>query len=112
MLKSVAPVVMSVLLIIFVAVVQRYSKAVAAVAATMPLTAPLALWVVFAAEEKKVARTEFAYAMFLGIWPMVAFVFAVWLATKAQWSIVAILFAGYAAWAVVLALVFGLRQLP
>jgi glycerol-3-phosphate acyltransferase PlsY len=43
----VLPVVLSVLVIVVVAVVQERSRHLAAIIATVPLTAPLAMWIVF-----------------------------------------------------------------
>ena len=42
-------VLLSVLVVVLVAVVQERSRHLAAIIATMPLTAPLAMWIVFSA---------------------------------------------------------------
>jgi hypothetical protein len=46
--QDVLPILASIVVIILVAIFERQSKLVAAITATMPLTAPLALWVVYA----------------------------------------------------------------
>ncbi len=47
MWQQVVPVVASILTIIVIAVVRVYSKTLAAITATMPVTIPLALWIVY-----------------------------------------------------------------
>lgn len=47
--ERVVPVVLSVLVILLVAVVQERSRHLAAIIAAMPLSAPLAMWIVFSA---------------------------------------------------------------
>ena len=42
-------VILSVVIVVLVAVVQERSRTLAAIIATMPLTAPLAMWIVFSA---------------------------------------------------------------
>ena len=46
----------SVLVVVLVAVVQERSRHLAAIIATMPLTAPLAMWIVFSASVATSAR--------------------------------------------------------
>jgi uncharacterized membrane protein (GlpM family) len=69
------PVVVSVVVIILVAVVQERSRYLAAVLASMPLTAPLALWIVFSATKGDHQQTaNFAAAMVVGFIGSLAFI--------------------------------------
>jgi hypothetical protein len=59
-LEKIAPVVISVLVIILIAIISEYSKTFAAITATMPLSVPLSLWIVYAAEHGDQGKmTEF-----------------------------------------------------
>jgi hypothetical protein len=110
--SDVLPVVVSILVIILVAVVEKYSKLFAAIVATMPLGIPLALWIVYAANDGKQEIMEsFTRNMAIGIVPTVIFAVAIWLAARAGLKLVPMLLTGYVAWAVTLLLVFGMRRL-
>lgn len=109
--QDVVPVVISVLVIILVAVLQKQSKLIAAVTATMPLNIPLALWIVYSSTRgEKVAVEEFTRNMAIGIIPTVAFTVVAWLAARAGWKLLPIFGASYAAWGVTLLLMITLRR--
>jgi hypothetical protein len=109
--QEVAPVVISVIVIVFIAVIERHSKVVAAVTATMPLGTPLALWIVWAANKGDHATvTGFSKDMVLGILPTVAFLVAVWLATRAGLKLGLVVGIGYAVWAVGIGLMSLVRR--
>jgi len=109
--QAVVPVVISILVIIAVAVVQRYSKMVAAITATMPLNIPLSLWVVAAANGgDRPGTARFSDGLLLGIGPTVVFVVAAWLAARAGWRVAAVIGTGYAAWGLALIALFGARR--
>jgi hypothetical protein len=60
-------VVLSVLIVILMAVVQERSRHLAAIIATMPLTAPLAMWIVFSASRGDQRQTaDFVGSMVVG----------------------------------------------
>lgn len=105
------PVVVSILVIVAVALLQQRSKSLAAVAATMPITITLGLWIVFQANPEAPARAEFAGGLVFGILPTVMYLVAAWLAARSGWSFLATATAGYLSWAVSLALAFGLRRM-
>ena len=110
--QRLTPIVISIAVIILIAILQEQSRVIAAITATMPLTAPLGIWIVYAAQagdQKAVA--EFNGSLFLGIWPTVGFLVAVWLAARTGWRLVPMLAAGYAAWVVGLGVLFGVRYL-
>jgi len=110
--NDVLPVLVSILVIVMVAVLEKYSKLLAAVTATMPLSAPLALWIVYASSRgDRVAVQEFTSSLLIGIVPTLAFLVTVWLAARAGMKLAPILLLGYATWGAVLALIVSLRRL-
>ncbi len=105
------PVAVSIGVIILVAVLQRYSRTLAAITATMPLNIPLSLWVVSQASgEDRAAVASYMDGMLWGILPTVVFVFAAWLAVRAGWKLAPTIAVGYAAWAAAVAVFFGVRR--
>jgi hypothetical protein len=109
--QQVLPVIISVVIIIVVAVVRNYSRPMAAILSTMPLTIPLSLWVVYSGVGgDKEAMTEFTRALVLALLPTVGFAVTAWLAMRAGWRLAPTILAGYATWAVGLALVWFVRR--
>ena len=109
--QRVLPVIVSIAIIILVAVIQEHSKLLAAITATMPLTAPLALWVVYAgAGGDQASGVRFIEALFLSSIPFMIFLVGAWWAARQGWRIVPIMLTGYGAWAVSLGLILGLRE--
>jgi hypothetical protein len=99
MWRQIAPVGISVLIIILVAVVRAYSKTLAAITATMPITVPLALWIVYVAEGgDQAAILHFTESLFIGVVATATCVVAMWLAAQAGWGLVPIIIVGYLAW--------------
>ena len=83
-------VLFSVLIVILVAVVQDRSRPLAAIIATMPLTAPLAMWIVFSASGGNQRETaDFVGSMVIGGVASLAFVLACWLGFRQEWGFVA-----------------------
>jgi F0F1-type ATP synthase assembly protein I len=105
------PVAISILVILLVAVIQRYSRTLAAITATMPLNIPLSLWIVSeAAGDDRAGVVSFMDGMLWGILPTVVFVVVAWLAVRAGWKPAPTIAAGYAAWAAAVAVFFGVRR--
>ncbi len=97
--QTIIPVTLSILIIILVAILERHSRLIAAITATMPLGAPLALWIVYASSKGEPAAVQaFSFDMFLGILPTLGFLFVAWLAARAGWKLAPILISGYMAW--------------
>ena len=95
-------VLLSVLIVVLVAVVQERSRHLAAIIATMPLTAPLAMWIVFSASGGDQRQTaDFAASMIVGAAGSVVFVLACWLGFRQGWGFPLTLIAAAAAWALV-----------
>jgi hypothetical protein len=97
--ERVVPVVLSVLIIVLVAVVQERSRHLAAIIATVPLTAPLAMWIVFSATQGDHRQTaDFAASMFVGLVASFVFVLACWVGFRQQWSFPVVLVFGSTIW--------------
>jgi hypothetical protein len=111
-MNDIVPVVISILVIVLVAVLEKYSKLIAAVTATMPLSAPLALWIVYASSQgDRAAVQEFTSSLLIGIVPTLAFLVVAWLAARSGMKLASILILGYATWGAVLALIVGVKRL-
>lgn len=105
----VLPVIVSIVIIIGVAVLREYSKTLAAIAATMPINIPLALWIVYAGSDTA-SMEQFTRALLINIWPTIGFLLVAWLLARSGYGLVTILVAGYAAWGVGLGVVLAVRQ--
>ncbi len=104
------PVAISVVIIVLVAVLEKRSKLVAAVTATMPIKVPLALWVVYAANQGQQEIMEgFSRSLVVGILPTIAFLVAAWLSAKAGLKLIPTLLIGYLVWGVGVGLTFFYR---
>jgi uncharacterized membrane protein (GlpM family) len=105
------PVIVSILVILLVAILERHSKLAAAVTATMPLSAPLALWIVHnAARGEPAVVIRFSLGLLLGIIPTIAFLTVVWIASRRGYRLETLLILGYAAWGVFAAALFAARR--
>jgi hypothetical protein len=110
--QDVLPVLMSIVVIVFVAVVERQSKLVAAITATMPLTAPLALWIVYASSGgDRSTVAQFSRSLLVGLIPTIGFMVAVWLAARTGLRLAPLLLVGYGVWGVVLTMVVLSRKM-
>ncbi|GIK63081.1 MAG: hypothetical protein BroJett018_08750 [Chloroflexota bacterium] len=109
--NKILPVIISIVIIIFVAIVRQYSRTVAAITATMPLNVPLALWIAYSAEDNSHEKLgEFSTGLFIGIIPTVVFIGVTALTVNAGWSIGPVLGTGYLAWGVTLGLLLAARH--
>jgi hypothetical protein len=109
--QQVLPVLISVAVIILVAILRTYSRPLAAVLSTMPLTIPLSLWVVYSGVGgDRAAMTEFTRALMLALLPTVGFTVAVFLAARAGWRVGPMIGVGYVVWAAGLGVVLLVRR--
>jgi hypothetical protein len=109
--QDVLPVLISILVIIAVAALEKQSKFIAAITATMPLTAALALWIVYSSSEGDgESMSEFSLGLVMGIMPTIAFAVAAWLGFRAGLKLVPALLVAYGTWIVGLGLILGLRK--
>jgi len=105
------PVAISVLVIILVAIVQKQSKLAAGVTATMPVTIPLALWIVYNSSKGNQAEVvQFTNGMINGIISTIAFVFAIWVGSRLGLKLGSLIGLGYIAWGLTLAVVLVIRK--
>ena len=80
-------VLLSVLVVVLVAVVQERSRHLAAIIATMPLTAPLAMWIVFSSSRGDQRQTAvFVRSMVIGSVGSLLFVLACWFGLRQEWG--------------------------
>lgn len=101
--QKVLPVLVSILVIVVVSIVQERSRFLAAILSSMPLMAPLALWIVWSASRGDHAETaSFAASMLLGIVATLGFVVGVWAALSRHVHLTWALASGAAVWLVVL----------
>lgn len=108
--ERVIPVLVSVAVIVLVAVVQERSRHLAALLASMPLTAPLAIWIVHSASGGDHRETAaFSWSLLVGSLASLAFVAACWLALRQAWSLPAVLAAGGVVWLAAVAAATWLR---
>ena len=111
-LRQILPVVISIVTIIAIAVLRAYSKTLTAITATMPLTIPLTLWIVYAADHGNRQSIEtFTGSLFLGIGATVIFVVVLYGAARAGLGLIGMLAVSYSAWALVLGSAYLIRSL-
>lgn len=109
--QEVFPVLISMGVIILVAVLQRQSKLIAAVTATMPVTIPLALWIVYSSNQgDRQAVEKFSQSMVFGIIPTAAFVVALWITARLGLKLAPMILVAYGVWAATLAVTLSLRR--
>jgi positive regulator of sigma E activity len=106
----VLPVIVSIIIIIAVAILREYSRTLAAIAATMPINLPLALWIIYGGGADPSEMEQFTRALLINIWPTIVFIMIVWLTARAGWHLVPMITAGYVGWAVTLGIVALARQ--
>jgi hypothetical protein len=96
---QIAPVAVSILIIIAIAGLRAASKTLAAITATMPLNIMLALWIISAAENgEKEAMIRFTESMLVGVGATLVCVAGMWLAARVGWELVPMIVVGYLAW--------------
>ncbi len=109
--QEVYPVLISIVIIIAVAFLQRQSKLAAAIISTTPIRAALAMWVVYAAVEgNKEAVVKFNGSVALSLISTILFAIGAWWAAKQDMKIGGIMLTGYGAWAVATGIIYAFRQ--
>ena len=109
--QDILPVVLSIIVIVLVAVLEKQSKLFAALAATMPLATPLALWIVYSSNAgDKTAVSQFSLSLLLGIVPTTAFLVTVWLAARSGMKLAPMILTGYGVWAAGAIILYFLRN--
>ena len=98
--QKLVPVLISLIVIVLIAVLQEKSKFFAAIVATMPVSAPLAMWIVYKASNNDSTKTEeFVNSMTIGIIINVIFMIACLFALKQKWAFKNVMIFGYGIWA-------------
>lgn len=109
--QDILPVLLSIVVIILVAVLEKQSKFAAAITATMPIGATLALWIVYAANSgDQETMKDFSAGLLFGIIPTIGFLFAAWFASRAGLKLAPLLLVGYIVWGVLLGAIVMLRR--
>src|SRR5215207_3286415 len=109
--QDIVPVVLSIVVIILVAVLEKQSKLFAALTATMPLAAPLALWIVYSSNAgDKTVISKFSLSLLVGLLPTFAFLITVWLAARAGLKLMPMILTGYGVWALGATILYLLRN--
>lgn len=110
--QRVLPVLVSIGILITVAIFRQHSRTLAAIAATMPINVPLALWIVHSGSPAdRDGLIQFFETMIVGLPPTFVFIVAAYLAARAGWSLVPMIAVGYAGWGASLWLLLSLRGL-
>ena len=113
--QKIFPVLTSIGIILLVAVLRDRSRAAAAVLATMPINIPLALWVMAGGANNDPQQiAEFVRALSISLIPAFVWLGVVFVAVRAEWSVLAAIGLWYGVWAVLIITLFalGLLQLP
>ena len=109
--QDVLPVLLSILVLVLIAVVQRQSKSIAAITATMPVNITLALWIVYSANNGDQATMEqFSGGLLLGLVPTFSCVLTSWLASRAGFKLLPVLLISYTVWGLGVVLMWVLRR--
>ena len=110
--QDILPVLLSIVVIILVAVLEKQSKFAAAITATMPIGATLAIWIVYSANSgDQETMKDFSVGLLMGIIPTIGFLLAAWLSSRAGLKLIPLLLVGYVVWGVLLGLIFILRRI-
>ena len=110
--QDILPVLLSIVVIILVAVLEKQSKFAAAITATMPIGATLAIWIVYSANSgDQETMQDFSVGLLMGIIPSIGFLFAAWFAFRAGLKLMPMLLVGYAVWGTLLGLIILLRRI-
>lgn len=109
--QDILPVVLSIAVIVLVAILEKQSKLIAALTATMPLATPLALWIVYSANAgDKAIVSQFSLSLLLGLFPTLAFLITIWLGARAGLKLTPMILSGYSVWAIGAAILYLLRN--
>jgi hypothetical protein len=109
--QDILPVLLSIVVIILVAVLEKQSKFAAAITATMPIGATLAIWIVYSANSgEQQTMKDFSTGLLMGIIPSIGFLFAAWFSFRAGLKLVPMLMVGFTVWGGLLGLIVLLRK--
>ena len=110
-LEKVLPVVASIVIIVLVAFVQERSRDLAAIVAMVPLTAPLAAWIVFSASSGDHRHTaEFVRSMLAASIANVLFIIACWYGLQQRWPFAVVVVVAFGVWGMLVAVPYLVRH--
>ena len=105
------PVLLSIVIIIAIAILQKQSKVIAALISTMPVRAGLAIWIVYmAVDGNQNDISQFSLSVAYALIPTFLFAVAAWLASRSGMKLGGILLSGYGTWAVIAGVIFFFRK--
>ncbi len=110
--SKVLPVIISVMVILAVAILRKYSTTFSSIAAVMPINIPLAIVIIYFAlpeEERHSAMSPFTSDLAIKLIPTFIFTIVVWRMFAAGYGLWAAIIVGYIVWAIGLGLLFALR---
>jgi hypothetical protein len=111
-LDKALPVIVSVVIIVLVAVVQERARPLAAIVAMLPLTAPLAAWIVYSASGGDHQHTaHFVRSMLAASIANVVFIVACWYGLRQELPFAIVLVVAFAVWGALVALPYLVRML-
>ena len=109
--QEISRILIAFVVIVAVTLLQKQSKLIAAITATMPINVPLAIWILYSSTGgDRVSILEFTQSLVLGIFPTLGFLLAVWLAFRADVKLAPALVLGYATWGVGVLILIGLKR--
>ena len=109
--QDILPVLLSMVVIVLVAVLEKQSKFAAAITATMPIGATLAFWIVYSANSgDQRTMKDFSVGLLMGIVPSIGFLIAALFSSRAGLKLVPMLLVGYLVWGALLGLIILLRK--
>jgi hypothetical protein len=111
-LDKALPVIASVVIIVLVAIVQERSRDVAAIVATLPLTAPLAAWIVFSGSGGNHPHTaEFVRSMLAASIANVLFIIVCWYGLQQRWPFAVVMVVAFGVWGMLVAVPYLVRRM-
>jgi len=109
--NEILPVLISIVLLVLAALLQKQSKLISAMISTTPIRISLTMWVIYAAVEgSKQEMTQFTQGIIFSLIPTFLFAIGAWLAARAGMKISGILLSGYGTWAISAGILYLLRQ--
>jgi len=109
--QEISRILIAFVVIVAVTLLQKQSKLIAAITATMPINVPLAIWILYSSTGgDRASVLEFTQSLVLGIFPTLGFLLAAWLAFRADVKLAPALVLGYATWGVGVLILIGLKR--
>ena len=111
-MKKMLPVLISIAIIISVALLRERSRTLAALLVTLPINIPLSMWIVALGNgnNPKILH-DFTRASVIGLLITLVWIFIVFFALRAGWTLPMAIGAAYGVWVVLIAGLFALRIL-